>query len=317
MLPIAYTISPYLLRYLEQIEQTRQRIILFPIAPQKELQVLFQTITQRIHYALSLNEQILKPETIKTILANQIVISSQKHPERYGKIQNVIINYKQAFDYLRRSWLLSTDAVTPMTLRTLYAFFSEEQMPLPDKRLQELLDYLQSTNDNPFVISALAKLECKRALPETEEHELFSTLCAYLFLYKAGMDCRGLLILEKPWSNDKRIYHGQYQTTMHKQNITSWIEYYVKLIAVELSQTYQSLNIISPTHEQPSIARLNERQKTIMTLLDDPQTVITNRTLQKIFHISQITASRDLAKLTMLGLLFPHGKGRSVRYTRI
>ncbi len=317
MLPIAYTISPYLLRYLEQIEQTRQHIILFPIAPQKELQLLFQTITQRIHHALSLNEQVLKPETIKTILANQIVIASQKHPERYGKIQNVILNYKQAFDYIRRTWLLSSDTVTPLTLRTLYAFLTEEQMPLPDKRLQELLDYLQSTNDNPFVISALAKLEYKRALPITEENELFSTLCAYLFLYKAGMDCRGFLILEKPWDDDKRIYHGQYQTTLHKQNITSWIEYYIKLIAVQLSQTYQSLSVISPTHEHHAITRLNERQKTIMTLMDDPQTVITNRTLQKIFHISQITASRDLAKLTMLGLLFPHGKGRSVRYTKI
>jgi len=36
-----------------------------------------------------------------------------------------------------------------------------------------------------------------------------------------------------------------------------------------------------------------------------------------MFKVSQITASRDLSKLGALGLLFIHGKGRSVYYTKI
>ena len=190
-------------------------------------------------------------------------------------------------------------------------------MPLAEKRVQEIIVYLQSSTDNPFVLAILSKFTFRSTLPLTEENEIFSTLLAYLFLYKAGMDCRGFLLLEKPWSDDKRIFTGQFQTAISKPNITSWLEYNVKLIALQLEATYQEL-ISNPVHsEQDRIGKLNERQKTIMTLLEDPQAIITNRTVQKIFHISQITASRDVSRLTMLGLLFSHGKGRSVRYTRI
>ena len=84
-----------------------------------------------------------------------------------------------------------------------------------------------------------------------------------------------------------------------------------------MEQTYQSLQQPTIKIEEEKIGELNERQKVIMTLLDDPQAIITNRTIQKIFHVSAITSSRDLAKLTMLGLLIQQGKGRSVRYTRI
>lgn len=126
-----------------------------------------------------------------------------------------------------------------------------------------------------------------------------------------------MLLLEKPWMEEKRIFLGQYQTAVSKPNITSWLEYYIKLLAGQLEGTYAQMQKATPQQEHEGIGKLNERQKTIMTLLDDPKAVITNRTVQKIFHISQITASRDLTKLTSLGLLFTQGKGRSVRYTRV
>jgi uncharacterized membrane protein len=317
MTPIAYTVSPYLVRYLEKIEIARRNILLLPIPPIQEISLLFQTAINRVHYGLSLCGQTLRSETIKTILSNQIVFATQKHQERYGKMQKTVIGYKQGLDYIKKDWLLSNQTVNLKTLYTLAEFITEVKIQLPDKRLQEILDYLQSSSDNPFVLACLSKFAFRSSLPMTEENEIFSTLCAYLFLYKSGMDCRGFLLLEKPWSDDKRIYDGQFQTAINKPNITSWLEYNVKLITLQLESTYQEL-VNNPTHmEQDKIGNLNERQKTIMTLLEDPKAIITNRTVQKIFHISQITASRDLSRLSMLGLLFPHGKGRSVRYTRI
>jgi len=317
MTPIAYTVSPYLTRYLEKIELSRRNLLLLPIIPKRELGFLFQTTINRVHYGLLLSGQTLKPGTIKTILSNQIVFATQKHPERYGKTQNTIIQYKLALDYIKRDWLLNNQAITLKTLYTLFSLTFEEKESFAEKKFQEILDYLQSSSDNPFILASLAKFAFRSAISITEETEIFSTLCAYLFLYRGGMDCRGFLLLEKPWSEDRRIFLGQYQTALTKPNITSWLEYNVKLISLQLEQTYQDI-LINPAHaELDKTGKLNERQKTIMTLLEDPNAIITNRTVQKIFHISQITASRDLTKLTMLGLLFSHDKGRSVRYTRI
>ncbi len=66
-----------------------------------------------------------------------------------------------------------------------------------------------------------------------------------------------------------------------------------------------------------SYFELNDRQTSILNMLDLPQGSITNRKIQKAYKVSQITASRDLAKLTTLGFLFSHGKGRSVYYTKV
>lgn len=65
-----------------------------------------------------------------------------------------------------------------------------------------------------------------------------------------------------------------------------------------------------------SLWKLNDRQKKILDIMENPELKITNKIVQKQFGISQITASRDLAKMVNLGVLLPHGKGRSVFYTK-
>jgi Fic family protein len=53
-----------------------------------------------------------------------------------------------------------------------------------------------------------------------------------------------------------------------------------------------------------------------MAIVDRPGTRITNKMVQKHFKVSQITASRELAKLATLGLIISIGKGRSIYYTK-
>ena len=65
-----------------------------------------------------------------------------------------------------------------------------------------------------------------------------------------------------------------------------------------------------------TLKRLTIRQKEILYLLEKPETPITNKQIQQVFKVSQITASRDLARLSIVGLLLPHGKGRATYYTK-
>lgn len=317
MQPIAYTVSPYLLRYLDRLETARQQIILYPLSPKRELGMQFQATIERVHFGLALIDEAVHPENIKTVLANQIVFAMQSETKKMDKIQKDILRYKQALDYIKRDWTLSTQTITVDTLLKLYSLTGDPTIKLPEKELQDIINYLHASADNPFTQAALAKLQMRRLLQNTHQTELFSTMSSYLFLYQSGMDCRGLLVLEKPWSQERKLFEGYYTTAIAKPNVTGWIEYFVKTICLQLETTYQSLYQSQTKLEEEKIGKLNERQKAIMTLLDDPQAIITNRTIQKIFHISAITASRDLALLTMLGLLIQQGKGRSVRYTRI
>jgi hypothetical protein len=317
MQPIAYTISPYLIRYLDRLEALRQKIILFPLSTERELGLQFQATIDRVHFGLSLTEDHVHPDKIKTVLANQIAFAMQKKSSMKDNLHSSILRYKQSLDYIKRDWYLSSQSISILTLNHLYSLTGNPNIRIPEKELQDIFYYLHASADNPFIQAALAKLQLRRLLPETTNTELFSTMASYLFLYQSGVDCRGLLVLEKPWSQERKLFNGYYSTAIAKQNVTSWIEYFVKTVTTDLEIVYESLNQSQTKTAEAKIGKLNERQKVIMTLLDDPQAIITNRTIQKIFHISAITASRDLAKLTMLGLLIQTGKGRSIRYTRV
>jgi len=317
MTPIAYNISSYLLRYLNRLEATRQQIILYPLSQKRELGLQFEATIERVHFGLALTDNPIHTDKIKAVLENQIIFALQKDNHTTDLLQNAILRYKQSLDYIKREWYLSTQSITVDTLIHLYSLTGDTQIPLPIKELQDIVNYLHASVDNPFTQAALAKLQLRRLFPESAHTELFSTMSCYLFLYQSGMDCRGLLVLEKLWSQERKLFNGYYATAIAKPNVTSWLEYFVKTVCAQLEMTYQSFIQSQTKREEKKIGELNERQKVIMTLLDDPQAIITNRTIQKIFHISPITASRDLTKLTMLGLLIQQGKGRSVRYTRI
>lgn len=317
MTPIAHTITPYLLRYLTRLESVRQQLILFPLSPKRELGLRFLATIDRVHFGLALTDEHAHPDNIKTILANQIVFTMQKKENYKDKLQTDILKYKISLDYIKRDWRLSSQSITVGTLLHLYSLSGDPDIKIPEHKLIDIVKYLHASVDNPFIQAALAKLQIRRILPNSIHTELFSTMSSYLFLYQSGMDCRELLVLEKPWAQEKKLFDGYYATALAKPNVTNWLEYFVKTVCIQLEQTYESVIQSQTKIEEEKIGKLNERQKVIMTLLDDPQAIITNRTIQKIFHISAITASRDLARLTMLGLLIQQGKGRSVRYTRI
>lgn len=317
MEPIAYTITPYLIRYLNRLEAIRQQIILYPLSPKRELGLKFHATVERVHFGLALTDEHAHPENIKTILTNQIAFEMQNKKNYKDRLQNDVLRYKRSLDYIKRDWHLSSQRITVTALLHLYSLAGDPEIKIPEQQLEDIIKYLDASADNPFIQAALAKLQIRRLLPDNSKTELFSTMSSYLFLYQSGMDCRDLLVLEKHWSQDLKLFNGYYATAIAKPNVTGWLEYFVKNVCIELEEIYQSFIQSQTKIEEEKIGKLNERQKVIMSLLEDPQAIITNRTIQKVFHISAITASRDLAHLTMLGLLIQQGKGRSVRYTRI
>jgi Fic family protein len=101
-------------------------------------------------------------------------------------------------------------------------------------------------------------------------------------------------------------------------NLTLWLEYFAFCIMTSLEKTAEVIKNQKFGKELPaSFWKLNIRQKQILYYLENPDMKITNKEVQKMHGVSQITASRDLTELTTLGHLFARGKGRSVFYTKV
>lgn len=312
MLNISYNISPKLKEYLTKIEIIRKQILLTPISPKSELKLRWEATFNRIYAALKLSGNPLKKQEMLKLL-------SEIMHKKLSDEQKEVLGYKKALDEISRNWPGSDNLVQAKDLVELHKLIGSGRLRVPLAGLQHVLDYLQARLENPIIQAAIVNIEMEKMQLFVESNKLIAHLASLIFLYKFGYDFRGFLTYETEWLEDNNNFKENYERAFNSTNLTLWLEYFASCILKQMELVVQSLS--KPRSQildiRETFWELNERQKSILSFLDSPQATISNRQIQKSFKTSQITASRDLAKLTNLGFLFSHGKGRSVYYTKI
>ncbi len=329
MLNLSYNLSPILKDRLQKIDLIRKDILVIPLSPKIELQMRWDAMISRTYNSLVLaNSPLTKPEMVK-ILTSRIIFSRRAGSRFAGdKDKNIkkasseiedVVSYKKALDYISQHWLMPGKNVTVRDVLILYDIFCKGGLKLPASRIQEVLDYVQAHEDHPVIQAGVAGLGIVRIQPFSLGNGRLSRLLSYVFLYKNGYDIRGLIEFEKTWTADRQTYLEAIKIALEVTSITLWLEYFSNSVLTALNLAYKKIQ--DSTSENlgvhSSFWDISDRQKSIISTLDQPGLSITNREVQKQFKVSQITASRDLSKLTNLGLLFTHGKGRSVYYTKV
>lgn len=310
MLSLSYNLSVFLLDSLQKIETLRRKIILTPLSPKVELRLRFEAMLSRLYYSITLSDNPINKEEILKLLTlgrKKLTSSQEKVP-----------HLKRAFDYIFWEWLVSRKIVAPKAVFTLEDIADPHDFIAQETDLKYILDYIQTSSDNPVILAAISYIQLLSLNPSSSGNELMARLLAYIFLYKHGYDFRGFLVIEEYFKRNFKDLREISQRVLKDGKISPWLEYFVRGVLTQLEKVENKLKEESFETKFPiSTFEITDRQKEILALLDQPATTITNRQVQKFFKVSQITASRDLAKLATLGLLFSHGKGRSVYYTRV
>ena len=324
MLNISYNISPRLRECLAKIEILRRQILLAPISPSTELKLRWEATLNRTYASLKLSGNSLKKNEMLKLL------SEITHKKVTGE-QKEVLGYKKALDEISRNWPGKDAHVQAKDIVELHRLIGNGRLRVPMSGLQHLLDYLQARptspaselaggrarSENPIIQAGIVFIELGKMQLFIQANKQIANLASFIFLCQFGYDFRRFLAYEKQWIEDAN-FGENHEQAMSATNLTLWLEYFASCIlkqAESISQSLEKPRAILDLRE--SFWRLNERQKSILSFLDFPQATITNRQIQKRFKTSQITASRDLAKLTNLGFLFSHGRGRSVYYTKI
>lgn len=312
MLSISYNISPRLQEFLSKIEDLRKQILLAPIPQTLELRLRWEAVFNRVHYSLKLAGNSVKK-------ADMLRLLSEITHKKTNNDQKAVFQYKEALDHISQSWQGSQSAVDAKAIIDLHRIIGNGRLRVPQAGLQYLMDYLQARIESPIIQAAIVNIEMEKMQLFTEHNSLIAHLAADLFLYKYGYDFKGFLAYEAAWMEDEKAFRENRQRALNSVSLTLWLEYFAGNILKQLESVVRSIEKPRTTtiDMRESFWQLNERQRSILNFLNQPQATVTNRQVQKKHKISQITASRDLAKLTNLGLLFSHGKGRSVYYTKI
>ncbi len=320
MKSLSYTRSVALTASIQMLDELHKQLLLIPLAPPTELKLQWDTGNQKIQYLLALAGKVVSPDG-KVITPEQIG-EYLLHTDTKSSVpfKDDIESYRSAFDYLYHHWLVSPKVIEPSDLLEFYqTIFPKETLTGDEAELKASLQYIQINPEHPLIQAALAQILILSLSPFSAYNEQFSHLIFLLFMYKFGYDFRRLPVYEEQYVLDLTNYKNMILQSNRLENVTPWLEYVcgrvisavqktVQIVQQQKNNTSRSTNIFFT---------LNERQQSIMNIFGSPGAKATNRMVQKKFKVSQITASRDLAKLADIGLIFAIGKGRSTYYTKV
>lgn len=305
--------------YIEKIELLRTQILLAPLDAQTELKLRFESTISTIYWSVSMSgNSLTKNEIEKIIMQSFPFMTSTRKKTTSNPEEKMVLRYKKALDYLKNTWYVTPTPVRLHDLLTLASITETKNIKKESLDLSLILSYLHKSNVHPIIQAAIAQMQMICMAPFTDGNGRIARLLGLLYLYKYGYDFRGMLILDEYWRRDLASLEVIKDTVLKNNSLNSWLEYYTQGMFVQLEKSLTRIRSLSfQVTGHSDYYNLNDRQRLIVSVLDFPQATITNKKVQNHFHVSQITASRDLARLSNLGLVVPHGKGRSVYYTRV
>lgn len=319
MIGFSYMISVPLKESLQKIESLRVSLLTTPINPTLELKLRFEATLNRCYWSLALANVPLSKQDVEQFLTHEIPTITT-YPSRKRKLSPeklTLLRYKQGFDFLNREWYVNKQPVSLATVMTLTQFAEAKKLQVPEENLIHLVEYMKSSSDSPIIQAAIIQMQTACMSPFATGNGRLSRLLSYLFLYKFGYDFRGLLVMEDYWRRDLAAFSLVKEKVMETKSLTIWLEYYAEALASQLDKALQKIKVHEFQPPSKGMWELNDRQKSILELFETPGITLTNRKVQHMYKISQVTASRDLTKLATLGLITSHGKGRSVTYSRV
>lgn len=316
MISLSYTITPTITDNLVAIDTFRRTILTTPVSPRNE---------SKIRWSATISHITGSAVSAETTMSKSQIVAMLTHLSRHPtKTEQLVYMHKHVLEWIREEWTANPKPVTFQVIETLASNVLpqrvvEDAIQTNKDDIRHVLTYLQSQSDHAVLIAGIAQGSITSASRGNSSLGLICRLMTVLILAKYGYDCHGFLALDPYWIEDQQRYERALQSIERTGQLTAWLEYYTAVAETAYENLTTTITRIAGENaiDAPlSTWQLRDREEHILHRLDAPTSRITNSDVQRSFHVSQVTASRDLSHLTALGLLFSHGKGRSVYYTR-
>jgi len=315
---LAYNLSSHITDTLKEIDHLWTKLLLMPLSPRSELRLKWEATVAKTYWSLTLSNNNLTKNQMAKVL-------SFPKAKKYTKEEQEVINYKKALSTINNEWLVNG---RPLSILTFYSLFftacrptveKYQNTPLNGKKdLKKLFEFLHNSNEHPCLQAGIAMISVIEIAPFLEGNGRMARLTPYIYLYKNGYDMRGIFVLDEFLRRDLVGLNLAVESVRKSGNLTVWLEYFVKGCLIQLQKACEIAEEARfSVDSSATYTKLNNRQKEILDYLDLPGAKISNKTVQDKFKVSQITASRDLAKMHELDLILVHGKGRSTYYTKV
>lgn len=296
----SFSVTSSVKNKLDKIDVLYKEIMLVPVSPKIETRLRWQAMTSHLEGWSNLANQPLNRQQILEIVG-------QFHAKNETPQISKVLSYKNAINFVREEWTGNLSPVSFTTIQELSKILGVSNAS--QQVVDPLLAYIHHSNLHAVLQSALAHLAF---YPNR-----ICYILSLLYLSKAGLDLRGWLSLEDCWQENRDSYQKTIEQATATKDATAWLEYYCQGLLVQMTSVKENLTKLTSSPSVDPLKNLSPRHKAILEFIEQSPTPVTNRQIQQLFKVSQITASRDLARLSLAGLLASHGSGRATAYTKI
>jgi hypothetical protein len=317
MLPLSYAVSLDLEETLGRIDALRTKVLTTPISPKTELRHRFEAMIDRLYATSYLADIPVSKKLIIKCLRGQ--------PVKTTRESVIITRLHTTYRTIFSDWVASNKDITYNTIESLaLSALPMDQTAIKralraqEPHIRELMGFLETKIEHPVIQASIAHTILSTHAIIAGDFGRVARIVSTLYLTKHGYDLRAMLAPEAIWMSQESSYELSFSSVDKQNNLNHSLLYFATTICNSMEKLAIDLTDSRFHSEFPSsFWELNDRQKLILSTTEDTNISLTNMMIQKLCKSSQVTASRDLAKLVSLGLLYPHGKGRSVYYTRV
>ncbi len=350
-----YNITNSILKDIGTIDASREVILNAPLIPAWEAKFRKEAMERSVHHGTHLEGNRLTEEEVKDVLEGNEVIARDRDIQEVINYRNVLKfieniatqigpnnPYVFTIETILEIHRITTERILPeessgkFRLRQVVIKNTKTNQisftPPPAAELPFLVEDLVSWINSdevkelhPIIKAAIIHYELSRIHPFVDGNGRASRAVATLIMFLDGYDIRKFFSLEEYFDENPMDYYVTLQAVSnqlvidtHERDLTPWLEYFVKGVAIELNRVKEKVKRISSDARVKDMlgeqVELNERQMIIMEYLHRHNSMM-NKDFRKIFpDFSDDTVLRELKFLKQKGLIKKTGGTKKATY---
>ncbi|HUD43949.1 MAG TPA: Fic family protein [Patescibacteria group bacterium] len=344
-----YSITNIILKYIGIIEGSKQVIDNAPLLPYYEKKFQQEAMVRSVYHGTHLEGNELNKTQAEKVLEGQEIIARERD------IQEVI-NYRRVMDFIGEEFAKTPEREQPKVneslIKKLHAL-TVEKILSPDRcgqfrtsqvvvknsqtgqvsfrppqasevepGIKDLISFIQKTSSDdlhPVLKSGIVHYELVRIHPFVDGNGRVARALSTLILFQEGYDIRKFFSLEEYFDHDAIAYYEALQSVGKSGELTKWLEYFCKGLAIELSKIKDKVEKISVDSKlkaklggRPLL--LTERQIKIIEYIQETNYLQNNAFASLFPMVSEDTVLNDLKVLIKAGLIKKTGKTKAAKY---
>lgn len=347
-----FTITNPILKHIGAIEGAKEVIDYAVMVPAWEAKFKEEAMVRTVHFGTKIEGNELNYSQAQRVLEGEEVIARERDIQEVINYRNVIDYIDKLGERYNvegpggraaysESWLkkiheLTTEKIlakesqgeyrqTRVVIKNSVTGEVSFKPPLPLEvpiQLEEFFDWLNSDRGHevhPILRAGIAHYELARIHPFVDGNGRVARAFALLTLYREDYDIKRFFSIEEYFDKNAEEYYDALQQVAKKSgDLTSWLEFFTKALAEELSKIKDRVRSLSIDFRwRDRLGRqiaLSERQIKLIDFLAEKGQLLVREARIILPDISDDTILRDIKDLMVKGVVKKRGSTKMAYY---